>query len=52
MSWKSPEVYFHMHKISCPYQVGADYNLHFSAETFSANGVVTPYFGPLGHVSS
>jgi hypothetical protein len=45
------ESYFHMHQTSCSYHVGAGRNHHFSAETFSANGVVTPYFGPLGRVS-
>jgi hypothetical protein len=39
-----------MHQISHPYHVAADRNLHFSAETFSANGATTPYFGPLGRV--
>jgi hypothetical protein len=34
-----------------PYHVGADRNHHFGAETFSANGHTTPYFGPLGRVS-
>jgi hypothetical protein len=32
-----------MHETSSPYHVGADRNHHFSSETFSANGVVTPY---------
>jgi hypothetical protein len=40
-----------MHQTSSPYHVRAGPNLHFSVETFSANGVVTPYFGPLGRVS-
>jgi hypothetical protein len=35
--WKARVVYFHMH--------------HFGAKTFSANGAVTPYFGPLRRVS-
>jgi hypothetical protein len=40
-----------MHQTSSPYHVRADHNLHFSAETFSTNGVATPYFDPLGRVS-
>jgi hypothetical protein len=40
-----------MHQTSSPYHVGAGRNLHFSAQTFSTNGVTTPYFAPLGHVS-
>jgi hypothetical protein len=32
-----------MHETSSPYHVGAGRNHHFSSETFSANGVVTPY---------
>jgi hypothetical protein len=40
--WKAPGVYFHMHQTSSLYHVGADRNHHFGAETFSANGVVTP----------
>jgi hypothetical protein len=34
-----------------PYHVRVGRNHYFSAETFSANSVVTPYFGPLGRVS-
>jgi hypothetical protein len=49
--WKAIGVYFHMHQTSGPYHVGAGRNLHFSAETFSASGAATPYFGPLGRVS-
>ena len=49
--WKAPGVYFHMHQTSSPYHVGAGRNLHFSVETFSANGAATPYFGLLGRVS-
>jgi hypothetical protein len=32
--WKAPGVYFHMHKISSPYHVGAGHNHYFGAETF------------------
>jgi hypothetical protein len=49
--WKAPRVYIHMHETSSPYHIGADRNHHFDAETFSANGVAIPYFGPLGRVS-
>jgi hypothetical protein len=45
--WKAIGVYFHMHQTSSPYLIGAGRNLHFSEETFSANGAATPYFGPL-----
>jgi hypothetical protein len=48
---KAPGVYFHMQQTSSSYHVGADRNHHFGAETFSANGTMTPYFGPLGRVS-
>jgi hypothetical protein len=40
-----------MHQTSSPYHVGVNRNHHFGAETFSANGATTPYFGPLGRVS-
>jgi hypothetical protein len=49
--WKDIGVYIHMHQTSSPYNVGVSLNLHFSVETFSANGAATPYFGPLGRVS-
>jgi hypothetical protein len=49
--WKAIGVYFHMHQTSSLYHVGAGRNIHFSAETFSANGAATPYFGPLGRIS-
>jgi hypothetical protein len=40
-----------MHQTSSPYHVGADRNHHLGAETFSANGATTSYFGPLDCVS-
>jgi hypothetical protein len=40
-----------MHQTSSLYHVEADRNHHFGVETFSANGVATHYFGPLGYVS-
>jgi hypothetical protein len=49
--WKAPGVYIHMHQISSPYHVRAGRNYHFSVETFSANGAVTPYFGPFDRVT-
>jgi hypothetical protein len=49
--YKAPRVYFHMHQTSCPYHIEAGRNRHFNAETISANGATTPYFGPFGCVS-
>jgi hypothetical protein len=42
---KFPGLYFHMHQTSSSHHIGASHNRHFSAEIFTANGVVTPYFG-------
>jgi hypothetical protein len=49
--WKDSVVYIDIYQTSSKYHVGADRNHHFGAETFSANGAATPYFGPLGRVS-
>jgi hypothetical protein len=49
--WKANGVYFRMHQTASPYHVRDGHNHYFGAETFSANGVATPYFGPLGRVS-
>jgi hypothetical protein len=40
-----------MNQTSSPYRIEAGCNRHFSAETFCANGTMTPYSGSLDRVS-
>jgi hypothetical protein len=46
------QIYFPMDLESPPYLFGFIRNRQFTTEFFSAHGAVSPYFGPMDHVSS
>uniref|UniRef100_A0A0A9AV80 Uncharacterized protein n=1 Tax=Arundo donax TaxID=35708 RepID=A0A0A9AV80_ARUDO len=49
---ESYQVYFQMDLASRPYLIGVSCNRRFNIETYFAHGVASPYFGPMGRVSS
>jgi hypothetical protein len=49
--WKAYQVYFPTDLDSWLYLIRCFHNRRFNAGTFSAFGAVTPYFGPMVHVS-
>ena len=51
-SWKAYQVYFQMDPASPPYLFGVSRNRQNITESESDSGAATPYFGPMGRVSS
>jgi hypothetical protein len=51
-SWKAYEVFFQMDQASYPYLFGVGRNPQINTEFFSAHDAASPYFSPMGRVSS
>ena len=51
-SWKAYKVSFHMDLTSYPYLLGVVCSMRFCAWTYFCLGAASPYFSPMGYVSS
>jgi hypothetical protein len=51
-SWKAYQIYFPMDPESPPYLFGVNRNRRFTTKSFLAYGAASPYFSPMGRVSS